>query len=74
MSEKFTKWDAAKYLKTEEDIALYLDAVIEESDGNSAAIAKALGDFAVLRVKLQRQVSSKHDWRVTLTLNVRIRN
>ena len=28
--ETFSRFDAAEYLKTEEDMALYLDAMIEE--------------------------------------------
>lgn len=41
---KTTKWDAAEHLKTDEDIAAYLEAVLE--DGNSALVAAALGDIA----------------------------
>ena len=46
MAEKFTRWDAAEYLETEEDMALYLDAMIEESQGDPRMIAVALGDIA----------------------------
>lgn len=46
MAEKFTRWDAADYLETEEDMALYLDAMIEESQGDARMIAVALGDIA----------------------------
>ena len=46
MAEKFTRWDAADYLETEEDMALYLDAAIEESQGDPRMIAVALGDIA----------------------------
>jgi len=41
---KTTKWDAAEHLKTDEDIAAYLEAVLE--DGDSALVAAALGDIA----------------------------
>ncbi len=37
-------WDAADYLETKEDIALYLEAAFE--DGDPALIAAALGDAA----------------------------
>ncbi len=47
MDIKFSRYDAADYLKTEEDIAAYLDAVIEE--GDPALIAAALGDVARAR-------------------------
>ncbi len=39
-----SKWDAAKFLETEEDIVAYLDAVMEESD--LSFLCKALGDVA----------------------------
>lgn len=47
--ETFTRWDATEYLKTEEDMALYLDAMIEESNGDPRMIAVALGDIAKAR-------------------------
>jgi len=31
MAEKFTRYDTAKYLKSEEDMAEYLDACLEEA-------------------------------------------
>jgi len=37
-------WDAAEHLKTDEDMAAYLEAALEESD--PALIAAALGDIA----------------------------
>ena len=39
-------YDVADRLRTHEEMALYLDACIEESDGDAAFIAKALGDIA----------------------------
>lgn len=47
--ETFTRWDAAEYLKSEKDMALYLDAMIEESNGDPRMIAVALGDIAKAR-------------------------
>lgn len=43
----FRRWDAANYLDSEEDIAEYLAAVME--DGDPALIAAALGDIARAR-------------------------
>jgi probable addiction module antidote protein len=37
-------WDAAEHLKTEEDMAAYLEAALQE--GDSALVAAALGDIA----------------------------
>lgn len=47
MEVKFSRYDTADYLKTEDDIADYLDAVME--DGDPALIAAALGDVARAR-------------------------
>lgn len=49
MTEKFSTWDSAEYLKTEEDMAAYLDACIEEAGDDAAFIAKALGTIARAR-------------------------
>lgn len=40
------KWDSAEHLKTDEDIALYLEACFEEAGDDAAFIAKALGNVA----------------------------
>jgi probable addiction module antidote protein len=40
------RFDVAEHLRTPEEMAAYLDACIVESDGDSAFIAKALGDIA----------------------------
>ena len=47
MHVEFSRYDAADYLKTEQDIAAYLDAIMEE--GEPALIAAALGDVARAR-------------------------
>ncbi|WP_414041101.1 addiction module antidote protein [Acidithiobacillus sp. M4-SHS-6] len=47
MEIKFSRYDTADYLKTEDDVAAYLDAVME--DGDPALIAAALGDVARAR-------------------------
>ncbi|MDQ0124516.1 putative addiction module antidote protein [Pseudomonas lini] len=49
MTEQFTRWDSAEYLKTEEDMANYLDACMEEAGDDLAFIAKALGTIARAR-------------------------
>lgn len=46
-------YDAANYLKTEEDCALYLQAIIDESEGDPALIVEALGDIARARGMMQ---------------------
>lgn len=39
-------YDVAEHLRTPDEMAAYLEACIEESDGDTAFIAKALGDIA----------------------------
>ena len=46
---KLRKWDSAEHLKTDEDIALYLDACLEEAGDDPAFITKALGNVARAR-------------------------
>lgn len=41
-----TPYDSAEYLKTDEDIALYLEACLEEAGDDAAFIAKAIGIIA----------------------------
>lgn len=43
---KLRKWDSAEYLKTDEDMAMYLEACLEEAGDDAAFIAKALGTIA----------------------------
>ncbi|MCX5810000.1 MAG: putative addiction module antidote protein [Proteobacteria bacterium] len=50
---KTIPWDAAEYLKTEEDMANYLEAVLEDSD--PALLSAALGDIA--RAKGMTQIA-----------------
>ncbi len=44
-----SRYDVALHLRTPEEMAAYLEACIEESDGDAAFIAKALGDIARAR-------------------------
>ncbi|AQT59894.1 addiction module antidote protein [Cellvibrio sp. PSBB023] len=46
MSEKFTRWDAADYLDTEEDMLSYFEACLTEDPGDGSVIRAALGDIA----------------------------
>lgn len=46
MVEKFTKYDTAEHLKTDADMAAYLDACLEEAGDDPAYIAHALGIIA----------------------------
>lgn len=43
---KITPYDSAEYLKTDEDMAMYLEACLEEAGDDAAFIAKALGTIA----------------------------
>ena len=43
---KLTRWDVIDYLDTEEDMALYLDACMEEDNGDGALIRTALNNIA----------------------------
>lgn len=42
-------YDVAEHLRTPEDMAAYLEASIEEADGDASLVAKALGDMARAR-------------------------
>jgi probable addiction module antidote protein len=48
---KTTAWDSAEYLKTEADIATYLDACFEEGGDDPAFLAHALGVAARARIR-----------------------
>ena len=52
---KTTPYDVSEHLRTPEEMAAYLEACIEEADGDAAFIAKALGDIA--RAKGMTQVA-----------------
>ena len=49
MSVKINRWDSSEYLRTEEDIRAYLEAVVEEGGDDPAAIVHALGVIARAR-------------------------
>ena len=47
MGIDISTWDASEYLESEDDIATYLNAALE--DGNPATLQAALGDVAKAR-------------------------
>lgn len=50
-----TRFEIAEHLRTPEEMAAYLEACFEESNGDAAFVAKALGDIA--RAKGMTQVA-----------------
>ena len=52
---KTSKYDVAEHLRTPEEMAAYLEACLEEANGDAVFIAKALGDIA--RAKGMTQVA-----------------
>jgi probable addiction module antidote protein len=52
---KTSRYDIAEHLRTPKEMAAYLEACLEESNGDAAFIAKALGDIA--RAKGMSQVA-----------------
>jgi probable addiction module antidote protein len=55
---KTSRYDVAEHLRTPEEMAAYLEACLEEANGDAAFIAKALGDIA-------RAKGMSHKLRVT---------
>lgn len=51
--EGFSRWDAADDLKSEEDVALYFQACVEDDPGDGSLIRAALGDIARARSMTQ---------------------
>ncbi|MDI1269355.1 MAG: putative addiction module antidote protein [Polaromonas sp.] len=47
--EKFTRWDPVDDLKTDEDVALYFQACVDEDPGDGSLVRAALGDIARAR-------------------------
>jgi len=50
-----SRYDVSEHLRTPEEMAAYLEASFEVSDGDAAFIAKALGDIA--RAKGMSQIA-----------------
>ena len=60
-----TRYDVAGHLRTPKEMAAYLEASLEEADGDAALVAKALGDIA--RARGMTQVASDAGlWRESL--------
>ncbi|MEI7670273.1 MAG: addiction module antidote protein [Pseudomonadota bacterium] len=57
MPKGYSKWDIADYLKTEEEIDAFLQAVFEEDGDDPAFIAKSLA--AVARARGMTKVAKK---------------
>jgi probable addiction module antidote protein len=55
MATKTTRWDSAEYLKTEEEIQLYLEACLEEGGEDPSFLVHALG--VVARAKNMSQLA-----------------
>ena len=53
MAEKFSRWDSADYLKSEEDYELYFEACLAEDPGDGSLVRAALGTIARARGKSQ---------------------
>ena len=47
--QKLRKWDSAEHLRTEEDVAAYLDAALQEAGDDPTFVAYALGVIARAR-------------------------
>lgn len=46
MTEKFTRWDPVDHLQSAGDMALYLDACLDEDPGDGSVVRAALNDIA----------------------------
>jgi DNA-binding phage protein len=53
-TEFFTPWDAAKYLRSERDIAAYLATALEVAPNDAAFMAVVHEDIALARAALKR--------------------
>ena len=53
MTENFSRWDASDDLKTEEDVALYFQACVDDDPGDGSLVRAALGDIARARSMTQ---------------------
>lgn len=46
MTEKFTRFDPVDHLLNDEDMAMYLDACLDEDPGDGSVVRAALNDIA----------------------------
>ena len=56
---KFTRWDAADYLKTDEDMALYFEICAADDPGDGSLIRSALRAISRARGMTQLEHSSR---------------
>jgi len=49
VAEKFSRWDSADYLKTDEDMSLYFEICTADDPGDGSLIRSALGTIARAR-------------------------
>ena len=63
MKEKFTRWDAVDDLKTEEDMALYFQACVDDDPGDGSLVRAALSDISRARgmTQLARDTGMSRD-------------
>lgn len=59
---KPTRYDVAEHLRTPEEMAAYLEACLEEANGDATFIAKALGNIA--RAKGTAQIAREANQRL----------
>jgi probable addiction module antidote protein len=64
MNTNTRAYDVSNYLRTPEEVAVYLDACIQEADGEAAFIAKALGDI----VRAQGMTKVSRDVRFSMEI------
>jgi probable addiction module antidote protein len=57
MAVKTTPWDSTDYLQTEEDMAAYLDAVLEEASDDPVFVVQALNTVARARQRNMTQLA-----------------
>ena len=48
-TDQFIRWDPVDDLKTDEDVALYFQACVDEDPGDGSLVRAALGDLARAR-------------------------
>ena len=60
ISEFLTPWDAAKYLRSEQDIAAYLAAALEAAPEDADFMTIVRDDIAQARAALERSQLAPH--------------
>lgn len=56
-STQTTRYGVAEHLRTDDEMVTYLEACLEEANGDAAFIAKALGDIARAKGMVQENDS-----------------